>query len=49
MNKDKVLRIRISDKEKSDLEEVAKQKEVSSSEYARTAIKNRVKKDKKWK
>lgn len=46
MTKDTVLRIRMNEKDKKDLEDVAKQNDVSSSEYARTAIKNRVKKAK---
>ena len=51
MPKDKVLRIRISEEDKKDLEDVAKSTNVSSSEFARVAIVNRVKrvkKGKKW-
>lgn len=44
MAKEKVLRIRINEQDKKDLDDVAKQNDVSSSEFARVAIKNRVKK-----
>ena len=43
MKKDKVLRIRMSDNDKSELEEASKLKDVSSSEFARDAINNKVK------
>jgi len=49
MKKDKVLRIRISEEDKNNLDEVAKLNEVSSAEYARTVINKNVKKDKKSK
>ena len=47
MAKDEVLRLRVSKKEKSDLEQAAKsfgEDGVSASEFARVAINNRVKK-----
>lgn len=44
MAKEKVLRIRINEQDRADLDVVAKQNDVSASEFARVAINNRVKK-----
>ena len=44
MAKEKVLRIRMDEQDKTDLEVAAALNNVSSSEFARVAIKNRVKK-----
>lgn len=49
MVKEKVLRIRISEQDRADLDVVAKQNDVSASEFARVAINNRVKKAKSGK
>ena len=54
MSKSEVLRIRISEEDKKDSEDAAKKVGESASEFARIAIKNRVKKvkrnrDSKWK
>jgi len=49
MAKDEVLRIRIDSKDFNDLKDVAEKDGVSASEFARTAIKNRVKRLKKGK
>lgn len=46
MAKDELLKIRVETIDKLELEEVAKHEKVSASEFARVAIKNRVKKTK---
>ena len=43
MKKDNVLRIRIKEDDLQELKDVAKEEGVSASEFARTAIINRVK------
>lgn len=43
MAKEKVFRIRISEKDRAELDEVAKQEGVTASEFARESIANRVK------